>query len=97
MSKLEVYDTIKTRNLCLVDRNDIERVLLSADDGSPTIELLDSQGRMRVELTLEKYGRTYLSIFGEDGAPRIDINVTREGHPSFHMYDTNGDILWSKP
>lgn len=97
MSEPEVHEMIATKTLSLRDRNGLELARLSAANGSPSLEMRDSQGRVRAELTLQGDGRTYLCIFGEDGAPRVNIDVFSDGSPTFEVSDNNGRVLLGTP
>jgi hypothetical protein len=97
MSEPQIHDMIATKTLSLRDRNGLELARLSAENGSPSLEMRDNQGRVRVELTLQRDGRTYLCIFGEDGVPRVNIDVFSDGSPILEISDNNGKVLLGTP
>lgn len=97
MPQPEIHDMIATKTLSLRDRNGIELARFSAEDGMPSLEMRDNQGRIRVELTLERDGRTYLNLFGEDAAARVTIDVFPDGATVFQVFDNDGNLILGTP
>lgn len=76
--KNEVIPVVKTKLLCLVDRDGRARATLSTDEqNNPVLALLDSGGYTRGEWRFDGMGALY-QAFGSDEKPDVRLGVVQD-------------------
>jgi hypothetical protein len=87
----DVSDTIRTRELRLVDESGNDRAILSADAaGGVTLCFTDESSQARIRIGVLADGRAVLQFGHVEGANNLSVQVERDGRLLIEGVDNNG-------
>ncbi len=62
-------------------------------DGNPCLTMLDLNGRVRMQLDLSESERPRITMYDEDGRPRLMALLSEEDEsPEIAFFDQNGEV-----
>ena len=86
----EIYDSISTRSLRLVDSNGTERAVLATSNDGVFLDFLDGSSKPRGRVGLTDDGRTVVEISRGEGIPNLSMTCAKDGHLLIDIFDGEG-------
>lgn len=90
-------ETLRARNIKVVDEAGQTRINLGVSEGVPVLVLSDAAGRTRVGMSITRAGIAGLAVLDATERPRIVLSVNIDGNPVFQIYDGTGRVLFKAP
>ena len=82
-------DTVRARNIYLVDEKNVVRASLTSSSETVQLYLCDEKGQPRIWLSLDPHGEPHIMLTGANGHPAVGLGARNDGFAGMSIYNVN--------